>query len=183
MAYDLVPDTTSTALSEFRRRGKPSRHRTLGSPRQFWRGIGAVLGFATTAPSATGLPDYANCGAVRDPDYWGRGVGAALMSAARSRLSGWISKRGALGAGRQSPRRAFLSKRRLGAGRFAANRFEARHRDRRGRYRTPSPLPLQIHTHELIEPAFFDALVIAVHCMGDHVFRRSSAPIRSTACP
>jgi GNAT superfamily N-acetyltransferase len=51
---------------------------------------GAVLGFATTAPSRE--PDLPGPGELWalyvDPDYWGRGIGAALMSAARARLSG-----------------------------------------------------------------------------------------------
>ena len=50
----------------------------------------AIPGFATTAPARD--PDAADCGELCalyvDPDWWGRGVGAALVAAARARLVG-----------------------------------------------------------------------------------------------
>jgi GNAT superfamily N-acetyltransferase len=50
---------------------------------------GIVWGFATTAPARD--PDALGqgelCALYVDPDRWGRGVGAALVSAARERLS------------------------------------------------------------------------------------------------
>lgn len=49
---------------------------------------GVICGFATTAPAHD--PDVAGYGEVCalyvDPDWWGRGIGAALVSAARARL-------------------------------------------------------------------------------------------------
>lgn len=50
---------------------------------------GAILGFATTAPSQEpDLPKYGELYALYvDPAHWGRGVGVALISAARSRLA------------------------------------------------------------------------------------------------
>src|SRR5580698_9535630 len=49
---------------------------------------GLIRGFATTAPSRD--PDLAGhgelCALYVDPDYWGRGMGMALVSAARDRL-------------------------------------------------------------------------------------------------
>lgn len=49
---------------------------------------GGILGFATTAP--TQESPMSNCGELCalyvDPDHWGRGIGGALVSAARSRL-------------------------------------------------------------------------------------------------
>ena len=51
---------------------------------------GAILGFATTAPSRE--PDLPNHGELLalyvDPQHWGRGIGVALISAARARLWG-----------------------------------------------------------------------------------------------
>jgi GNAT superfamily N-acetyltransferase len=49
---------------------------------------GSILGFATTLPSRDAdLPDYGELGALYvDPPYWGRGIGAALIASARSRL-------------------------------------------------------------------------------------------------
>src|SRR5215467_934223 len=49
---------------------------------------GAIRGFATTAPSRDAdLAEYGELGALYvDPDYWGRGIGMALVSAARDRL-------------------------------------------------------------------------------------------------
>ena len=48
----------------------------------------AIYGFATTAPARD--PDASDCGELCalyvDPDWWGRGVGAALVAAARARL-------------------------------------------------------------------------------------------------
>jgi len=51
---------------------------------------GEIRGFATTAPSRDAdLADYGELGALYvDPDYWGRGIGAALISAARARMAG-----------------------------------------------------------------------------------------------
>src|SRR5712692_9481156 len=49
---------------------------------------GLIHGFATTAPSRdTDLPGYGEIYALYvDPEQWGRGVGLALVSAARARL-------------------------------------------------------------------------------------------------
>jgi len=51
---------------------------------------GLIRGFATTAPSRD--QDLAGhgelCALYVDPDYWGRGMGMALVSAARDRLVG-----------------------------------------------------------------------------------------------
>ena len=51
---------------------------------------GVIRGFATTAPSRDpDLAGYGELGALYvDPDYWGRGIGMALVSAARDRLAG-----------------------------------------------------------------------------------------------
>ena len=50
---------------------------------------GAIVGFATTAPArdpdAAGLGEL--CALYVDPDRWGRGIGASLVSAARGRLA------------------------------------------------------------------------------------------------
>jgi GNAT superfamily N-acetyltransferase len=48
-----------------------------------------ILGFATTSPSRdSDLPDHGElCALYVDPPHWGRGIGAALISAARARLS------------------------------------------------------------------------------------------------
>ena len=48
----------------------------------------AILGFATISPSRDDdLPDHGElCGFYVDPPVWGRGVGVALMKAARARL-------------------------------------------------------------------------------------------------
>jgi GNAT superfamily N-acetyltransferase len=50
---------------------------------------GVIQGFATTAPANdAGLAGYGELNALYvDPDYWGRGIGLALMQAARARLS------------------------------------------------------------------------------------------------
>jgi len=49
---------------------------------------GLIAGFATTAPARDA--DAVGCGELYalyvDPDYWGRGIGAELMKAARARL-------------------------------------------------------------------------------------------------
>jgi GNAT superfamily N-acetyltransferase len=49
---------------------------------------GLIQGFATTAPSRDiDLPDYGElCALYVDPDHWGRGIGVALVSAARGHL-------------------------------------------------------------------------------------------------
>jgi GNAT superfamily N-acetyltransferase len=49
---------------------------------------GLICGFATTAPSRdSDLAGYAELYALYvDPDYWGHGLGRALISAARERL-------------------------------------------------------------------------------------------------
>ena len=51
---------------------------------------GVIRGFATTSPSRDAdLAGYGELGALYvDPDYWGRGIGMALVSAARDRLAG-----------------------------------------------------------------------------------------------
>jgi GNAT superfamily N-acetyltransferase len=50
---------------------------------------GGIRGFATTAPAQeSNMPDYGElCALYVDPDHWGRGIGVALVSAARARLS------------------------------------------------------------------------------------------------
>jgi GNAT superfamily N-acetyltransferase len=49
---------------------------------------GEIRGFATTAPAQdSDMSDYGELYALYvDPDYWGRGIGVALVSAARARL-------------------------------------------------------------------------------------------------
>jgi ribosomal protein S18 acetylase RimI-like enzyme len=49
---------------------------------------GVIYGFATTAPSRDlDLPDHGElCALYVDPAQWGRGIGAALVTAARARL-------------------------------------------------------------------------------------------------
>jgi len=49
---------------------------------------GLIQGFATTAPSRDpDLPNHGElCSLYVDPEYWGRGLGMALVSAARARL-------------------------------------------------------------------------------------------------
>jgi GNAT superfamily N-acetyltransferase len=49
---------------------------------------GVISGFATTAPARdSDIPDHGELFALYvDPEYWGRGIGAALISAARARL-------------------------------------------------------------------------------------------------
>ena len=51
---------------------------------------GLILGFATTMPSReSDLKVYGElCALYVDPDHWGRGVGVALVSAARANLFG-----------------------------------------------------------------------------------------------
>lgn len=51
---------------------------------------GAICGFATTAPSRdTDLADHAElCALYVDPAQWGRGMGVALVAAARAHLLG-----------------------------------------------------------------------------------------------
>jgi GNAT superfamily N-acetyltransferase len=51
---------------------------------------GLILGFATTMPSREpDLMDYGElCALYVDPEHWGRGVGVALVSAARANLFG-----------------------------------------------------------------------------------------------
>jgi GNAT superfamily N-acetyltransferase len=47
-----------------------------------------IRGFATTVPAQDfNMPDYGElCALYVDPDHWGRGMGVALVSAARARL-------------------------------------------------------------------------------------------------
>jgi GNAT superfamily N-acetyltransferase len=63
----------------------PSRPRTIVATRG-----GEIQGFATTAP-ARGSDDIPACGELCalyvDPDWWGRGVGRALLIAARAHLA------------------------------------------------------------------------------------------------
>ena len=49
---------------------------------------GEIRGFATTAPAEdSNMSGYGElCGLYVDPDHWGRGIGVALVSAARARL-------------------------------------------------------------------------------------------------
>ena len=49
---------------------------------------GGIRGFATTAPAQdSNMSDYGElCALYVDPDHWGRGIGVALVSAARARL-------------------------------------------------------------------------------------------------
>jgi GNAT superfamily N-acetyltransferase len=49
---------------------------------------GVILGFATTAPAQDlNMPSYGElCALYVDPNHWGRGIGVALVSAARARL-------------------------------------------------------------------------------------------------
>jgi len=49
---------------------------------------GTICGFATVAPArGPDVPGYGELAALYvDPDYWGRRIGAALVSAARTRL-------------------------------------------------------------------------------------------------
>jgi ribosomal protein S18 acetylase RimI-like enzyme len=49
---------------------------------------GVIRGFATTAPAQeSNMSDYGELyGLYVDPDHWGRGIGVALVSAARTRL-------------------------------------------------------------------------------------------------
>ena len=51
---------------------------------------GTICGFATTAPSRDAdLAEYGELAALNiDPDYWRRGIGTALLSTARERLTG-----------------------------------------------------------------------------------------------
>lgn len=51
---------------------------------------GLIHGFATTSPSREpDLPDHGElCALYVDPDHWGRGIGIALVSAARAHLVG-----------------------------------------------------------------------------------------------
>jgi GNAT superfamily N-acetyltransferase len=50
---------------------------------------GMIHGFVTTAPSREpDLPNYGElCGLYVDPEHWGRGIGMALVSAARAHLA------------------------------------------------------------------------------------------------
>jgi len=49
---------------------------------------GGIRGFATIAPAQeSNMPDVGElCALYVDPDHWGRGIGVALISAARTRL-------------------------------------------------------------------------------------------------
>jgi GNAT superfamily N-acetyltransferase len=49
---------------------------------------GLILGFATTMPSRDeSLPEHGElCALYADPEYWGRGIGVALIAAAREQL-------------------------------------------------------------------------------------------------
>jgi GNAT superfamily N-acetyltransferase len=61
----------------------PQRPRTILAVEE-----GAILGLATTSPSREAdLPEHGElCALYVDPPHWGRGIGAALISAARARL-------------------------------------------------------------------------------------------------
>jgi GNAT superfamily N-acetyltransferase len=49
---------------------------------------GRICGFATTSPARdSDVPEHGElCALYVDPEWWGRGIGAALISAARDRL-------------------------------------------------------------------------------------------------
>lgn len=63
----------------------PAKPRTIVAAEQ-----GLIHGFATTAPARDpDLPGYGElCALYVDPEYWGRGMGLALVSAARAHLFG-----------------------------------------------------------------------------------------------
>jgi ribosomal protein S18 acetylase RimI-like enzyme len=64
-------------------------HRDAGKPRTIVAVQGAdIQGFATTVPAdESDSPDYGElCALYVDPIWWGRGVGRALVSAARAHL-------------------------------------------------------------------------------------------------
>lgn len=86
----LMPDDY---LDQLRPEDRAKRY-TFGSsdplkPRTIVAAEGGVIhGFATTGPSREpDLPEHGELYALYvDPDRWGRGIGVALMSAARARL-------------------------------------------------------------------------------------------------
>jgi GNAT superfamily N-acetyltransferase len=87
---------------------------------------GLIHGFATTAPSREAdLPDHGElCALYVDPDQWGRGIGMALVSAARaSHLRTRISKCGSVGPSGQRSCGWLLSNRSVGTRWPAANRL------------------------------------------------------------
>jgi GNAT superfamily N-acetyltransferase len=86
----LIPDDY---LDQLRPEDRAQKY-TFGSldPLQPWTIVAAeasvIHGFATTAPTREpDLPGYGELWALYvDPEQWGRGIGFALMSAARARL-------------------------------------------------------------------------------------------------
>jgi len=63
---------------------------------------GTIRGFATTcAARDADVPGYGELAAIHvDPDWWGRGVGVALLASARVPARFWIQASDPMGAGR-----------------------------------------------------------------------------------
>jgi GNAT superfamily N-acetyltransferase len=84
---------------------------------------GTIRGFATTcAARDADVPGHGELAAIHvDPDWWGRGVGVALLASARAFLLDSGFRRASVGARRQHSRRAVLCQRWLDAGRHSAH--------------------------------------------------------------
>lgn len=89
----LLPDAY---LDQLRAEDRAARYDfSAADPRKPFTVVAAegaeVLGFATTAPSRDeDHPDYGELYALyADPKHWNRGVGVALIRAARARLAGF----------------------------------------------------------------------------------------------